>query len=144
MSLIQKVMLLLGALAISGTPGCTVVSEEALYPPIDPAAPQVVASFPPDGWIQVPRLAVVQVWFSEPVDPVSVNPVSLFLASGSELADVDYEVSEDEQGQGLVGLRPRLPLIGGVIYQLLVTTAVTDQVGNPLPRPVRISFRTAR
>jgi hypothetical protein len=135
---------LVGVLALAWVTGCTAVSGEELYPPIDPVPPEVVACLPPDGWIQVPRMSVVQLWFSEPVDAVSVGPASISLTSGHALADVDYEVSEDELGQGLVELRPRLPLIGGVIYQLLVTTAVTDRVGNPLPQPVRISFRTAR
>lgn len=122
--------------------GCTWTSEQELYPPVDGVPPRVVDIIPGDRWIQVPTGVEIRIWFSEPVDPATVDRASVYLFTGQELAQVRYVVGEEQDGRGLALLRPDPPLLGGVEYVLRVRQTVTDRLGNPLDHPVEIRFWT--
>lgn len=124
--------------------GCSISSDEEIFTLIDQQPPRVVRTQPADGWIEVPPGIVVKIWFSEPVDPVSVGPQSVYLASGMEWEASSYLVSEDQDGLGMVVLQPLNPLIGGVRQQLVITAGVTDLYGNPLAEDVLVQFETLR
>lgn len=134
---LRSAWLLAGCFLLSG---CMLVGDEDLFGVFDDVPPRVVATFPPDGWDQVPTGVDVRIWFSEPVDPQSVHRGSITLLSGDDLAEGRFEVSAD----GLVVFRPLHPLIPGVAYRLAVTVWVTDMYGNPLENGVETGFRTLR
>ena len=120
--------------------GCMVTGDEDLFGVFDDVPPQVVGTFPEDGWEEVPTSVEVRIWFSEQVDPASVHRGSITLISGEDLAEGHFEVD----GEGLVLFRPLHPLISGVVYRLAVTTWVADLYGNPLEYGLEIGFRTLR
>ena len=124
--------------------GCLSASDEKLYPPIDSVPPRVVETLPEDGWMQVPTKMDVKVWFSEAIDPQSVYLSSMHLVTGQELVAASYLVSEEEDGRGLVVMRPLRPMVPGVVHRLRITTGVQDLFGNPLSHQVEISFSTLR
>lgn len=124
--------------------GCTWTSDQDLYPPLDAEPPRVVGSIPQDGWIQVPSGMELRVWFSEPVDPASVDRGSIYLYTGQELVALRYLVGQEQDGRGLVVLRPERPLLRGVEYILHIRDGVTDLLGNPLHHEVEIRFETQR
>jgi hypothetical protein len=126
------------------TAGCTVVSEEDLFSAIDDSKPWVEDSLPQDGWIQVPTGITLKIWFSEPVEPATVSIGNIHLFSGQDLTPASYLAGEEEDGRGLVVLRPRESLIPGVQYTLRITTRITDLYGNPLEAETLILFHTIK
>lgn len=123
--------------------GCTLAGDE-LYPALDDSPPRVMATFPADGWRQVPTGISAKVWLSEPVEPSSVGPGSLALVSGDHLEYVRYRVETTADGLGRVVLEPAARLVPGVEYELRIGTGLTDLAGNPLVDPLTISFDTLR
>jgi hypothetical protein len=114
--------------------------DEDLFGVFDAVPPRVVGTFPEDGREEVPTKVDIRIWFSEPVDPVSVNRGSITLISGDDPAEGRFEVDLE----GLVLFHPLHPLIPGVTYRLAVTTEVTDLYENPLEYGLEIGFRTLR
>ncbi len=131
-------------LATATLSGCSLSSGQELFDVVDPVAPRVVRTLPADGWIEVPPGMDLKVWFSEPVDPVSIGPQSIYVASGQEWEACSYLVSEDEGGLGLVVLQPLRPLIGGVRHDLVIGTLVEDLFGNHLNEELRVQFVSLR
>lgn len=134
----------IGMAALVLMAGCTVASDQDLFSVIDGNNPRVEDTLPQDGWIQVPTGITCKIWFSEPVEPATVDIGSIHLFSGPDLAQASYQTGEEEDGRGLVLLRPREPLIPGVRYTLRITSGVTDLYGNPLQRETLIRFHTIR
>lgn len=123
--------------------GCTLVGDE-LYPPLDDEGPAVVATFPPDGWRQIPLGISCVVWFSEAMEPGSVDAQSVALVSGDFVQRARYRVEVEPDGRGRVTLEPVEPLLSGVTYQLRVGAGLSDLVGNPLTNPQTVTFQTLR
>ncbi len=121
--------------------GCTLVGDD-LYDPFDDVRPEVLETLPGDGWIQVPPGIALKVWFSEAIEPGTVNQDHLVLYSGAHLHDCRYRVSVEADGRGLVEIEPFDPLIRGVTYHLQISELITDLAGNPLAARVEVTFRT--
>lgn len=141
----MSVMRALLTIATLGTllAGCTLVGDE-LYPALDDRRPEVVATFPPDGWRQIPVGISPVVWFSEPIEPGSVHAGSLSLVSGDFVQHSRYRVEVESDGRGRVTLEPIEPLLTGVTYSLRIGAELADLAGNALADPQTVSFRTLR
>ena len=121
---------------------CAFTADEDLFDKIDNQPPQIVASQPADGWIQVPLGSTIRVWFSEPLDAASVNQGNISLFSGEVTEVVAINTTELEDGRGLLEVIPQRRLIPSVIYHLWISKKVCDLYGNQLPQAVWISFET--
>lgn len=107
---------------------------------LEVSAPQVVATTPADGATDVRLSASLNVTFSEPIDPLSIDPASVILtqADGTPVA-VSRAQSSDRRR---VIVTPDLELSSLSEYRLTVTSAIRDLGGNSLPVPVEIGFTT--
>lgn len=141
MSLRETIAMFLAGLALSG---CSISSGQELFDVVDSSVPRVVRTLPADGWIEVPPGMDLKIWFSEPVDPVSVGPQSMYVVSGIEWEACNYLVSEGQAGLGLVVLQPLKPLLAGVRHEIVIGTQVEDLFGNNLGEEVRVMFVTMR
>jgi hypothetical protein len=101
----------------------------------DVTAPQVMGISPGDGFTDVPINARVSVLFDEPVQPLSIDQVTL---TGSGPVDVIRSLSNANR---LLTLTPRVPLAGNTLHTLNIA-GVRDLAGNTLASPVSISFTT--
>jgi hypothetical protein len=125
-----------------GVAACTEVGAD-LFDPLDGVPPRVEGTFPGDGWRQVPVGIQVRVWFSEAIDPATVDLDNLLLFSGEVVVEGRYQVTVEPDGRGLVELIPADWLIPGVRYTLYVGNGITDRVGNALDPEVVVQFTTA-
>jgi hypothetical protein len=97
--------------------------------PADTTGPTVTAKEPPDGATEVARRAVLQITFSEAVKNVSGS--SFVLRDKGTGATVDATVAYDATTR-VATLTPDHLLGGARSYSVSLSTAITDQAGNPL------------
>lgn len=93
---------------------------------IDATAPVLVGSTPLAGTVDVSLASVIELRFSEPVDPASVNAGTVWAVGGSLLTPLSYEVDGST-----VRLRPVAQFIRGASYSIQIA-GVTDLRGNLL------------
>ena len=99
-------------------------------------APTVLNTSPENGETQVPTNSPVQVLFSEPVQPTSINQVTL--ATGGNPVAFSATFSDANQ---LLTLTPSQPLAPTAIYTIAIT-GVKDTAGNQLSGTVTNTFTT--
>ena len=105
----------------------------------DTTRPAVTDFFPTSGSVDVPADIAVTVRFNEPVNPVSINPSTLFLA-GTTLVNSFYTFSD---GNRTVTLTQTAPLAANGQYAVIATTRILDVAGNNLFNATSSSFRVA-
>jgi len=101
-----------------------------------PSPPQVVQTNPPNHASQVERSAVVTVTFSKAIDPASITEASvLLLQAASRVTSTTHESavrrSLSADSTQLV-ITPTNLLAPNTVYQLTLTSAVSDRHGNGL------------
>src|SRR5262249_27901790 len=101
----------------------------------DNTPPTVLAITPPNGVTNVGVNTPIPVQFSEAIDPVSVNEVTVQLVGPGGAVASQVGVSGS-----VVTLTPLVPLDGGTTYTLTVDAAVRDFAGNLLGSDVVSSF----
>ena len=106
-------------------------------PPRKP--PNVVRTRPGKGRIDVALNTLIEIVFSEPVDPKTVTPTSVHLFRGSFEVAGQLEVSPNGWS---VQFHPTEGLLGGTPYVLTVTPDVRDGDGDRLDANYTIDFRT--
>jgi methionine-rich copper-binding protein CopC len=99
----------------------------------DTTPPEALATAPTDNATDVQNSTVLQVLFSEPMDPASV--------SLSLMPDVLVSEPTWSADKTLATWTPTMLLAVSTTYQVTVTG--TDEAGNALERPVVFSFSTA-
>lgn len=106
---------------------------------LTPQPPSVVAISPANGAVDVPLISVVQVTFSEPVNPLTVlDALTVVDDNGAALAG-----SQSLTPEGTVlTFRPDAILADSATYSLTVSAAVQDMAGNPLTEAFRARFTT--
>ncbi|MCA8977506.1 MAG: Ig-like domain-containing protein [Planctomycetes bacterium] len=109
-------------------------------PPADLEAPRVVLTSPSDEAIQVELAAVLQVGFSEPMEPASIDAGSFILRLQSGGTAVSGRVEYDAANQ-IARLTPDAPLELGTAYEGALTTSVRDVAGNAM-QPFQWQFTT--
>jgi hypothetical protein len=103
----------------------------------DSTPPAVVATSPAADAADVDPAASIAVFFSEDMDPASVNVASFALVDGVER--VPGTVSASGPGAALTAAAPLRP---GARYTAVVMTGARDRAGNPLPAEHAWSFTT--
>jgi hypothetical protein len=106
-------------------------------PPRKP--PNVVRTRPGKGRIDVALNTVIEIVFSEPVDPRTLTSSSIRLIRGS--VDVAGQMEVAENGWSLQ-FHPNEGLLGGTPYELAITSDVRDADGDRLETSYLIDFRT--
>jgi hypothetical protein len=106
---------------------------------LQPSPPQVIQISPANHASQVDRSATVTVTFSKAMDPASISEASIRLAAtgdgsrGSGVTEIAVRRSLSADGTQLV-ITPTNLLLPNTVYQLTLTSAVTDRHGNALQR----------
>jgi hypothetical protein len=95
----------------------------------------VISTSPADDAVDVAASRVVHVYFSEALDPASVDAASFHLADGG--TDVAGSVSVDG---AIATFTPAADLSAGHTYDAVVTIDVLDVAGNPLAADEAWSF----
>lgn len=101
---------------------------------VDATAPSLLQSSPVDGAVDVATASALQLQFSEPLDPATVNAQTISIG-GLYAASLSYQVSGS-----VVTLVPSQPLRRGTAYKVYVN-GVKDLSGNAIV-PTSFSFVT--
>ena len=104
---------------------------------VDTSSPTVVATVPANTATQVDVSSVVQITFSENIDPLTVNANTVLV--GAQGVPVDGQVVTNGS---VVTFTPNQPLQESTGYDVLVS-GVADLAGNPLIQDEAWSFTTA-
>jgi methionine-rich copper-binding protein CopC len=126
---------------LSGMPLGTQVSWTFTCTTADNTPPTAIISGPPRGNSDIEPNAIVQVVFSELMDPTSINSSTILLSNYWSGVAVPGTVTLDSTGS-VATLRPTQPLTPGTAYLVTVTTGVKDLAGNPLRSNVTSNFAT--
>ena len=107
----------------------------------DTTGPGVIESRPGLGALGAPTNVIVRIEFDEPIFPLSATDQTVLLFTGGAQIPVDISF---ELNNMVVRLQPTnlIPLQANTLYDLTVTTGVTDQAGNPLATQFTSSFTT--
>ena len=106
---------------------------------LDNAPIAVESVTPADGAIGVPRNTAVQILFTEPADPATVNSSSVRLTSGGSFIGTNLTLSADGR---TATLTPNQILDDTTLYSTEVSTAVQDLNGIGLANAFSSSFTT--
>lgn len=101
----------------------------------DQTPPEIVSTAPREGATNVAIDASVRVVFSESILPETLRADTFFIQGIS--AEIQYD-----DATRTAALKPRRPLALQTRYQVMLTTQITDQAGNPLAAAESWSFTT--
>jgi hypothetical protein len=106
----------------------------------DTTAPRVLSTRPDPGALNVPLRTRLTARFSEPMDPITINPLSFTLKQGTMLipGTVGYDAVT-----WTATFTPDQALAPDTIYEASITTTAEDLAGNPLALDHRWTFSTA-
>ncbi len=96
----------------------------------DTVVPTTLTTSPPNGSSNVGDNAAVQVVFSKPVNPLTVNAGSILLSGGGTVL-VPGSITFTNNNQSVV-VTPQMPLLDGTQMTLTIS-GVTDVAGNMMP-----------
>jgi len=113
---------------LSNVPG----DQRIVVTEADTDSPYVKTMIPLNGALDVPLIPSIVLKFSEPLDPASLSPATVFLRLGTQKVPATIGLSTDGQ---VVGLLPSSPLAVDSDYTVEVTHGVKDLAGNgAIPR----------
>ena len=98
--------------------------------------PQVVATNPANGAAGVPTNTILEIFFNEPVDPVTLGQVTL--TQGGSTVSTTQSLSNGNQ---TLSLTPATPLLPSLSYAISIT-GVKDTAGNTLAGTITSTFST--
>jgi hypothetical protein len=107
---------------------------------LDETRPSVVSIQPGSGAIHVPVGALIQVTFSEPVDPATVTPSTLPVSAPAGLVTGTWTL---DAARTHASFAPSAPYRDFTPVTVKITTAVRDRVGRTPAAEVVSSFTTA-
>ncbi len=107
---------------------------------LDESPPAVLAISPFDAAASVSPGTNIDVLFSEPVDPATVGPATLVVATAAGVVPGAWTLSSDGASASFL---PSVPFSDFERVNLRVTTGVRDRVGRSLAHEVLSSFTTA-
>lgn len=109
--------------------------------PPDTIAPAVIAVSPPDGAVNLPLYPHLLIRFSEAIAPSTLNAQTITLSRSGQPVALELTL---EQNGTVVRVKPAdlVDLIPNSVYQLQVTSGVTDTAGNGVAVPVTSAFTT--
>ncbi len=106
----------------------------------DVTPPAVVATDPSRDATAVPVNSAVSATFSEPVDPLTITPLSFFVSDGRENVSGLIFFTDDDKTVIFV---PSADLTASTTYTVTLTADVKDPAGNALAEEYIWSFTTA-
>jgi hypothetical protein len=104
----------------------------------DEARPRLLSTSPADGALGVPVNALVVLQFDEPVDPIAV-PRGIRISAAGVAVPGSFALSD---GNRRATFTSAAALLGNAEHAVVVSTDLTDLVGNPLDNPTSFAFRT--
>ena len=104
----------------------------------DTTPPTVLSTVPDNNATSVALATNVSAVFDEAIDPATVDNTSFFVANG-----VDNVAGTLSVVDNTATFTPAAALAVNTVYTATLTTAVTDQAGNPLESDYTWSFTTA-
>ncbi len=107
---------------------------------VDQTPPTITGRSPSPGATDVPRNTNVQVQFSEPMNPATIDSSSIYLQKQGSGTDVPASVSYSGT---TATLDPNTDLDPSAVYTVTVDGSVQDEAGNALGPPDSWSFTTA-
>jgi hypothetical protein len=107
---------------------------------VDNVPPTVAAVSPLNGATGVSTGTVVNVTFSEAMDPATINGTTITLKNTNTSAAVAGAVTFN--GTNIATFTPNVPLAPGTGYTVTVTTGVKDLAGNAMAAQVVSTFTT--
>ncbi len=114
-------------------------TADALDDPL--TLPLTVTSVTPvDQQTYVSATTAIQVTFSRPVDPLTIDDTTVFLHDG-DLVPIPVVIGFSDFNRR-VSLSPRRVLAPTATYMIEVTTGVLDEIGGALDQPVTSTFMT--
>jgi len=109
--------------------------------PLTIARPIIVNYKPPKSQTGVFLREVIEVLFNRPVDPATVGPQSILIAAGIRRVNVRIFAST-ENGLHRLSLVPTQNFLNGIVYNVILSKAIKDLAGTPMPVDFRWSFTT--
>lgn len=106
------------------------------------ASPRVIGVIPLPGALEVSLTAPIHLFMSNPIDPQSVNQQSVILREVVSQNPVPLVLRTSQQDTIITAL-PLTPLLIGVSYEILVSTAIKDKSGNFLQAPFASNLTAA-
>jgi methionine-rich copper-binding protein CopC len=106
----------------------------------DTTAPTLVALSPASGAVNVSIAATIQLTFSEPLDPTTLDTTNITVAVGG--VDIAGTLAVNASNT-IATFTPGAPLSYAATYTVTVKTAVTDRVGNSFVANDIRTFATA-
>ena len=127
---------------VSGNPMVsTFTSSFTTAPSTDNFQPMVVSVSPESGARNVPLNTIIQVVFSERLDPLTVNDSTFYICENYCYNRVNGTIVLSDDGM-VATFTPDKPLLPNTQYGVNVTTGIKDVAGNPLYNSYSSSFRT--
>jgi len=102
---------------------------------LDFTPPQVISVNPPVGAQNVPTNTVLQAAFSEPIDPLSLDPSNVQLIEYADYQPIPISVALDASGR-LLTVTPQLPLYVGTHHTLSVGGTLALSLAFPPTFPI--------
>ena len=133
-SLLLLGLLAVGLIALCLLAGCGDNGSDGT--PGDTTPPTVLATTPVDGATDLSPYPLIKVWFSEAMDPASIDTLS-FHIDGVRAYLVTYDAADHKATLYPAGL-----LQPGTEYTAYVDTTVTDASGNAMDEEVAVHFTT--
>jgi YD repeat-containing protein len=110
----------------------------------DNTGPSVIGASLGNGLTNVPHSAVINVLFSQPVNPAMLNTNTFTVLAGG--TPISGRISLSNSGLGVNTLATFVQdqlLASDTVYTISLTSGVTDSSGNPLTPSFTSTFRTA-
>jgi hypothetical protein len=126
-----------GALSLEGTPMAEAVTWT--FSTEDFAPPEVLSTTPGDGANNVNINSHLSIFFSKPMDPLSIDENSVIVMQG--LNSITGQVTYDEL-TWIATFVPDAPLVVGLSYDASVTVAAMDTHGIPMAQDHTWTFST--
>ncbi len=105
--------------------------------PGDTTPPGIDETSIQDGAMDVSLCIRAEATFDSPMDAGTVNEGTFYLEERTVSGQVDYDAQTRT-----AGLTPDTLLVANAIYRLLISDAIEDKDGTPLPETVTIDFET--
>lgn len=109
---------------------------------IDSTGPAMLHAAPGNGAVSIAANALIDLTFSEPIDPITVDSSTLTLSSAGSPIPYSFATTNNADGTVRVRLTPSVALPASSAIALSMTAGVTDYSGNAAT-PFSIAFTTS-
>ena len=119
----------------------TFLSHFKTVPAPDRTRPELSATKPESGAINVALNTEISATFTKKLDPLTVTPKNVFLRNENDHSDVACEISYNEKTKQ-INIVPKDKFKYSTTYQLIISRGVTDLAGNLFDSTIVMEFTT--